>query len=171
MPEAQLETHIYQGFWISVILKGLISLLEMLAGFLVLAIPDTVVVGATQYIVTSGLLGSASGFLATLLIHAVQSLENAELFVAFYLFSRGLIKVLLVIALLRNKLWAYPASLVVLALFVVYQVYQIITIHSLIVSAITIFDLVVMYFIWREYQIVKKHHGIRKERFVSTGTE
>jgi uncharacterized membrane protein len=80
-------------------------------------------------------------------------------FVALYLISRGLIKAFLIGALLKNKLWAYPWSLVVLALFVVYQLYQILTAHSLIVIAITLFDLVVMYFIYREWRIVKEHGG------------
>jgi uncharacterized membrane protein len=77
-------------------------------------------------------------------------------FVAFYLLSRGFIKVFLIAGLLMNKLWAYPASLVVLALLVFYQCYQIVTTHSPIVILITLFDLFVMYFIWREWKIVTK---------------
>ncbi len=45
-------------------------------------------------------------------------------FYAFYLLSHGVIKLFLVIGLLRNRLWAYPASLIVLGLFIAYQLYR-----------------------------------------------
>jgi uncharacterized membrane protein len=48
-------------------------------------------------------------------------------------------------------------ALLVLAAFLVYQAYQIATTHSLIVIGITLFDLIVMYFIWREWRIVVRH--------------
>jgi uncharacterized membrane protein len=91
--------------------------------------------------------------------HVVNELtkfgSGTAVFVALYLLTRGLIKCFLVFALLKNVLWAYPASLVVLGLFVLYQLYEIFTAGSVFVIAITLFDLVVMYFIWREWTIVR----------------
>jgi uncharacterized membrane protein len=69
--------------------------------------------------------------------------------------SRGLVKFALVVALLKNQLWAYPSSLVVLGLFVVYQMYQIATAFSALLVFLTIFDLIVIWFIWKEYQVVR----------------
>ncbi len=40
-------------------------------------------------------------------------------------------------------------------LFVIYQMYEISKTQSLALIAITIFDFSVMYFIWKEYGIVK----------------
>ena len=77
--------------------------------------------------------------------------------IGFYLLTRGLIKVGLIAALLKNQLWAYPASLVVLGLFILYQTYEILLHHSLIIVAITIFDLIVVYLIWREWGILREH--------------
>jgi hypothetical protein len=45
------------------------------------------------------------------------------LFGAVYLSAHGIVKIVLVIALLLNKLWAYPWMIVVLVLFIGYQSY------------------------------------------------
>ncbi|BCG83133.1 hypothetical protein MesoLj113b_66750 [Mesorhizobium sp. 113-3-3] len=42
---------------------------------------------------------------------------STQHFYAFYLLSHGIVKLALVVALLKNKLWAYPSSLIVLGLF------------------------------------------------------
>ena len=51
---------------------------------------------------------------------------SAVLFGAVYLLTHGLVKVVLVVALLLNKLWAYPAMIAVLLLFIGYQLYRIV---------------------------------------------
>ena len=65
-------------------------------------------------------------------------------FYAFYLSSHGVVKVALVVGLLREKLWAYPASRIVLALFVLYQLYRFSYTHGLGLIVLTLFDIVVM---------------------------
>ena len=61
----------------------------------------------------------------------------------------------MVAALLRNKLWAYPASLVVLGLFIVYQLYRFSDTHGAGLIILTAFDVVVMGLIWHEYRLVR----------------
>ena len=62
-------------------------------------------------------------------------------------------KLLLVVGLLRNKLWAYPWSLVALALFIAYQVYRFTHPHGAGLVALTLFDLVMMWLIWHEWRV------------------
>lgn len=149
--ETQEDKVVYQVFFWSILVKGAISLAELVVGTALLFIPSTLIISWTlvilQYIPVSTLQNSLMQEVATYTSGTVA-------FVALYLLSRGLIKVFLIVGLLRNKLWAYPASLVVLALLVVYQLYQLSSSYSLIVIAITVFDLFVMYFIWREWRIV-----------------
>ncbi|MBA3788839.1 DUF2127 domain-containing protein [Patescibacteria group bacterium] len=148
--------NIYELFRISILLKGAISLLEVVAGIVILFIPPSLILRAATFLTNSELAEEQHDFIASHLLQLAQQFTaDTATFVSIYLLSRGLVKVFLIWALLKNKLWAYPASLVVLGLFVVYQIYQIITTHSFIVIGITIFDLFVMYFIWREYQIVR----------------
>lgn len=148
------ETIIYDGFLVSVLLKGAISLAEVIVGVAVFFIPPTIIVSTALTVLAYVPVASLQ---STLMVEVAKYTSGAVTFVALYLLSRGLIKVGLIWALLRNKLWAYPSSLLVLALFMVYQIYQIMTDHSLIVVAITLFDLVVMFFIYREWKIVASH--------------
>jgi uncharacterized membrane protein len=63
-----------------------------------------------------------------------------------------------VIGLLRNKLWSYPASLIVLSLFIVYQVYRFSYTYSIGLIALSVLDLIVMGLICHEYGLAR---GIR----------
>jgi len=148
------EKSVYEFFLLSVLAKGAISLVEVVSGTALFFIPPAFIVASATFILSylpqGHIVSAVTGEVAKYTTGTVT-------FVALYLLSRGLIKIFLIAALLKNLLWAYPASLVVLALFVIYQGYQIITSHSIIVTAITIFDLVVMYFIWREWRIVLRH--------------
>lgn len=150
------EHQIYQLFKISIILKGLISLAEVILGTLLLIIPAQIIIELAQdFAVMAHNAGSYSSLLNRVATELDKFTGATVLFLAFYLLSRGLIKVGLVAALLKNKLWAYPASLGVLGLFVIYQTYKIIRAHSIFVVFLTLFDLVVMYFIWREFNVVR----------------
>ena len=63
--------------------------------------------------------------------HNGDFLTSPQHFIAFYLLSHGIIKILLITGLLRNKLWAYPASIIVFSLFIIYQIYKYYYIPSL----------------------------------------
>lgn len=145
---------VYEFFLWSVLVKGAISLAEVIGGIVVLFIPPTTIVQAALFVLNYLPLSHLQN---ALMQEVATYTSGAVLFVALYLLSRGLIKVFLIWSLLKNRLWAYPASLVVLGLFLIYQMYQIATLHSLIVTGITLFDIVVMYFIYREWRIVTRH--------------
>ena len=59
--------------------------------------------------------------------------------------------------LLREKLWAYPASFAVFGAFIAYQLYRYTFTHGFGLIALTLFDLVVMLLIWHEYRLLKRH--------------
>jgi len=65
----------------------------------------------------------------------------------------------LVVGLLRNKLWSYPASLIVLALFILYQIYRFYYTQSAGLIVLTVFDVIVMILIWHEYGLMRRHHS------------
>ncbi len=97
-------------------------------------------------------------FVATFLVQSANQLSiSSELFAAAYLLSHGIIKLFLVSALLRNKLWAYPWSLGVLGVFILYQLYRFAHTHSSWLIALSIFDILVIYLIGKEYRIVRNH--------------
>ena len=92
-------------------------------------------------------------FIATSLVHLAHSFTaSASLFLAVYLFLHGLVKLVLVWAVLRDRLWAYPWMIAFLLAFVVYQIYQILVSFSWGFIALTLFDLFVAWLTLVEFR-------------------
>ena len=143
------------AFIISVALKGIFSALEILASFLFFF------TGTLTSIITSAanaeLVEDPTDFIATHVRHVLPYFSaHMQLFTAFYLLSHGIIKLFLVISLLRKKLWAYPAMIIVLFIFIAYQVFQLSYGFSYFMLLLTVFDALIIMLTWHEYEIVKK---------------
>jgi uncharacterized membrane protein len=90
-------------------------------------------------------------------LHTTSGLTgNAVLFGSVYLLTHGAVKVVLVVALLLNKLWAYPWMIVVLLVFIGYQLYRISLDPTAALIAITVFDVVIVLLTWREYRVQRR---------------
>jgi uncharacterized membrane protein len=74
------------------------------------------------------------------------------LFGAVYLLAHGLVKVILVAALLKNQLWAYPWTIAFLGVFILYQLYRLSLRASVGLTALTIFDAFIAWLTYREYR-------------------
>jgi uncharacterized membrane protein len=154
----QEQQRVYFYFRGSILLKGLISLLEIVVGIFILVSPITFLTSLGNRIESSGLLPNANGslFITSQITSAVAGVVSAgTVFIGLYLLSRGGIKFLLIIAMLKKVLWAFPLSLVVLGAFMTYQIYELFKTHSLALVLITLFDCVVMFFIWKEWKILQ----------------
>ena len=135
------EKRIHQIFVVSVLAKGAHALIEIAGG------------------IALYLLG-AETIAQWLRPHewAARHFQPAEQhFYAFYLLSHGLIKAVLVFFLLRERLWAYPASIAVFALFIAYQLYRYSFTHDIGLIALSIFDLFVIALAVHEYRLLRKH--------------
>ena len=158
MAATRSENRITELFRISVLLKGANALLEIVGGIFAILIPPSVVTALASYLTQGELRENPHDFVASHLLQLAQHFSvGTKLFVGLYLLSHGIVKFALVVSLLKNQLWAYPMSLVVFGLFVFYQVYLFALNHSLLLVGLTIFDLIVMWLIWREYKIVLAH--------------
>lgn len=104
------ENRIHRIFSVSLILKGAHALIECIGG-LALAFGDkSTILALVNTLTQEELVEDPKDFIAThLLTFATHFSVSSQHFYAFYLLSHGIIKVFLVIGLLRNKLWAYPA--------------------------------------------------------------
>jgi uncharacterized membrane protein len=141
----------------SVSLKGLHALLEVLGGIALLLVTPDLILRAVTLLTQDELTEDPSDLVASFLLHAAQQVSvGSELFAALYLLSHGIVKGLLVIALLRHRLWAYPLSLVVFGLFVLYQLYRFSFTHAAGLIALSLFDLLVMGLIWIEYRALER---------------
>lgn len=148
------ERRIHQIFEIGILLKGVHGLLECLGGVALAAVSAEAVTHLVLRATQGELTEDPGDFVASHLMHwATGFSAGTKTFYAAYLLSHGLIKLVLVGALLRGMLWAYPASLIALALFMIYQLYRFVETQSPVMLILTLFDLLVMWLIWHEYQI------------------
>jgi len=140
-------------FQIGIILKGLDGVLETVGGVLLLAVSpatiDRVVRGLTQHELSE----DPHDYIAVHLLRFTHGLtRSAVTFAALHLLVHGIVTVLLVAALLRNKLWAYPWLIAVLLAFIGYQLYRIAIKPTGGLIALTVFDALITWLTWREWR-------------------
>jgi uncharacterized membrane protein len=160
-PTLAQEQRIDRWFKISLLLKGGNAILELIGGTLVLLTPPAFVQRVAGYFTEEELGQDPHDLVATTIRHLADLYVTGpqQIFIGAYLLSHGIVKFALVIGLLKNKAWAYPSALIVFTLFVVYQLYLLAQHLSVWMFALTIFDLFIIYFVWREWQVVKAHGG------------
>jgi uncharacterized membrane protein len=153
------ERRIHRIFQVSVILKGAHALIESVGGITLYLVSTDTILAFVNRITQEELLDDPNDFLATRLLHMAQTFSVADKsFYAFYLLGHGLVKLWLVVGLLRNRLWSYPASLIVMTAFIVYQLYRFSYTYSLGLIVLTIFDVFVIVLIWHEWRLMKQLH-------------
>ncbi len=155
------EHRIHQIFEISVLLKGAHAIIECIGGLALALVSTSTIAAMINTFTQEELIEDPRDFIATHLMDLAGSNSvSSQNFYSFYLLSHGIVKIFLVVGLLRNKLWAYPASMVVLWLFIAYQVYRFSYTQSFGLIVLTVFDLVVMFLIWHEYRLVRAHRSL-----------
>jgi len=142
-----------RAFEIGIILKGLNGLAELIGGLLLLFVTAGDIYHLAALLTQDELSEDPHDFIARHLLHTASGLTgSAVIFGAVYLLLHGAVKVVLVIALLLNKLWAYPCMIIVLLIFIGYQLYRIAMQPSAGLVALTIFDAVIVTLTWREFR-------------------
>ena len=152
------RSKLHVAFEVGVILKGLNGLLELVGGALLLAFPPSAIEKFIVGLTNNELSKDPNDVIATHLRQAAHSLSaNDQLFAAIYLLSHGVIKALLVYALLRGKLWAYPWAIGVFVAFGVYQIYRYFISQSGWLIALTVLDAIVILLTWFEWRRVRNN--------------
>jgi uncharacterized membrane protein len=143
-------------FEASVIIKGVEGVIELIVGFSLLTVSANAINHLTYLLTGDELREDPDDTLANFVLHSGQHLASGgTTYLVAYLLIHGFIKLVAVAGLLQNKLWAYPFSLVTLGLFMVYQVYQVSVGHSVAITLLTIYDVFLLWLIWREFQVQK----------------
>ena len=149
--------HVHRLFAVSVLIKGVDGVLETIGGILFMFVSPKALNSLVIFLTAHELSEDPDDWFSTSLRHAAHNLSSdSKLFVSVYLVAHGLIKVFLVAGLLRKKLWAYPAALWFLGIFIFYQVYRFSHTHSLGLLVLSAFDLFVASLVWLEYRSQKQ---------------
>jgi uncharacterized membrane protein len=138
---------------IGILIKGIDGFFELLAGLLLVAVPSHLITDVTHHLTKGELAQDPHDYIASHVVHYGNSLAgSAHIFAAMFLLTHGLTKLVIVVCLLRNKLWAYPFGLIVFSLFIAYQLYQIIVKPTSGMVFLTVLDGFIVWLIWREWQ-------------------
>ena len=148
------EKRLHEAFEIGIVLKGLNALAELASGIVLYFTSVETLVGIVTWLVHDELLVDPRDWVANTLLDAANHFSvGGKAFAAWYLITHGVVKLILVGGLLRNRGWAYPASLAVLGAFIVYQLYRMTFAFSWGLIALTVFDVIVIWLIWHEYRV------------------
>jgi uncharacterized membrane protein len=154
-----------KGYWrhrffqAAVILKGIDGVLEMAGGVLFFVVGRQGVGHMVHLLTQNELSEDPHDFVANLLLRAVHHIGASTIhFAAAYLLVHGVIKIVLVGGLIREKRWVFPIALAFLSLFVLYQIYRLQHQPSYGLAGLTVLDLVIIALVWWEWE------GVREER-------
>jgi uncharacterized membrane protein len=153
----RLSRSLDDTFKITVTIKGLDGALEIVGGALLLFVRPHTIDRLARTLTQHELSQDPHDFIARHVLHSAGQLTHGTtLFAALYLLSHGSAKVVLVVALLRNQLWAYPSMILLLGAFIAYQLYRLSQHLSIGLTMLTIFDALVVWLTWHEYE--QKRH-------------
>ena len=158
-----------RSFRVGVTLKGLDGGLELIGGIVLLFTTPEAINHVMRALTQHELSQDPNDFIARHLLHSAGELTHGTaLFAAVYLITHGVSKIVLVVALLRDELWAYPAMIVLLAAFIVYQLYRLVVRPGVGLVLLTAFDALIVWLTGREYRSKRRRrrsgHTLRVHR-------
>ena len=152
--EDRPRSWLLNSFRCGIALKGLHALLESTIGCVLFFTPARTLNHVTWRLARLDLLSrNPHDFIGSHLRHMAAGITGTgRHFAAVYLLSHGFVKLVLVVELLRNRLWAYPLMILMLGIFAGYQSYRFFLTHSLAMVVLTAFDLAVIALTALEYR-------------------
>ncbi len=159
---------LHDSFRVGITLKGFDGILEAVAGVALWFTKPARMTDLIRSLCEHMLARIPNVYISSHLIAASQRLTNeSRQFAAIYLLTHGLVKVVLVACLWMNRLWAYPLTIAVFGLFMLYQVHRFTQTHSIAMIFLTIFDGLIIYLTWVEFQQQKKKQWKQPEERTS----
>ena len=163
MPLPTTKNLLHDSFRVGISVKGFDGLLEVISGIALWFVSPAQMSALVKSLTEHMLTRIPHGYISRHLLAASQGFTNdSREFAAYYLLSHGFVKVVLVVCLLMNKLWAYPLTIAVFGLFMLYQVHRFTQTHSVSMILLTIFDALIIYLTWVEFKQQEKR--IKSER-------
>ena len=145
-------------FRLSVLLKGLDAVLEILGAVALWLVSPGFIASAVHFLTQDEIAEDPHDLVANWLRHAAARFSlSSEHFMAIYLLAHGLIKIVMVVALLRNRLWAYPAAIFVFSGFIAYQLYRFTLTGGIGLILLSAFDTFLIALIWLEFRAQRRH--------------
>lgn len=143
----------HRFFILTILAKGSLGLVQ-------LATSAAISMGLTdrlprlaQSIIAAELAEDPNDFLAARIMQFVRTLPETDMtFYAYYFGAHGLLHVVVAAALLSGTIWAYPATIAVLSIFVLYQSLEWLAVGGTMLLVLSTIDLLVIFLTWLEWK-------------------
>ena len=155
-PEGRIAKWLHWMFEASLVIKGLLAAVESLGGIGLLFTPNLSIIDFVGWLTQHKLTQTPTEDMAVWVKHATQVFPmQVQHFYAIYLLAHGALKFTMVIMLARRIVWAYPAAMVVLVGFVIYQMTEFFAAGALGFLALSVLDTAMIILVYREWGILK----------------
>ncbi len=149
-------------FVATLMLKAIDALLEMAGGFLAFFVSPVTLNYIVSALVRRELIEDPNDFIArNLLAMAHQYVPSVQVFIGIYLLAHGILKLFLIYNLLKNRIWSYPAAIIIFSMFALYQIYKYIQSPHIGLILLTILDALVIVLTYLEWRRVT---GVRQAK-------
>ena len=146
---------LHRFFELGIIIKGVDGGLELVGGLLLVFLPPAAINRVVFFFVEGELKEDPTDLVANLLLHTTRSAIEVRVPASVFLIVHGIVKLVLVGGLATNRLWSYPAAILVFAGFTIYQLYQLSQQYSLFLEVVTVLDVIVILLVIAEYTYMR----------------
>jgi uncharacterized membrane protein len=143
---------LHRFFELGIVIKGVDGTLELVCGLLLVFLSPDAINRVVFFFVEGELKEDPTDFVANLLVHTTRSAIEVRVPASAFLIVHGIVKLVLVGGLATNRLWSYPAAILVFAGFTIYQLYQLTQQYSLFLEIVTVLDVIVILLVIAEYR-------------------
>jgi uncharacterized membrane protein len=150
------ENMIHRFFMLTILAKGSLGLVQLGTAVAIFYGVTSRLPSLAQSIIAAELAEDPNDFLAARIMSLVGAIPETDLtFYTYYFAAHGLLHVVVVAALLVGANWAYPSAVVVLIIFVVYQIFEWFTVGGVMLLVLSAIDVLVIYLTlieWRRHR-------------------
>lgn len=146
---------LHRFFELGILIKGVDGGLELVGGLLLVFLSPAAINRVMFFFVEGELKEDPTDLVANLLLHTTRSAIEAKVPASVFLIVHGIVKLVLVGGLATNRLWSYPAAILVFAGLTMYQLYQLKQQYSLFLETVTVLDVIVILLVIAEYRYMR----------------
>jgi uncharacterized membrane protein len=155
-PSSPVGRWLHWLFEASLLFKGLLAFGETMSGLGLVLTPNHAILSLVSWMTSHELAQDPGEDMAQWFQNITDTFPIAtQQFYAIYLLAHGALKFTMVLMLNRKVLWAYPAAMVVLGGFVLYQLFEFVAHGSTILLGLSALDSIMIVLVWREWGILK----------------
>ena len=158
-------------FRAALVVKGVDGAAELLGAVALWLVPGDWMHRLAVLVMARDLVGPPDAPLARHLVHGLDEFapDANRTFVVAYLALHGVIKLVLVWALLRRWLPAYPPAVALLGLFVVYELVHARHTGSVLLPVLALLDVAIIVLVLREYRLLRRERVLRPDGRAAPG--